>query len=434
MRLLLVQASHLLADGTVFKSPQLPYPGLALPIIASLSPQDWDIEIVNDYFEDVDPEEPADLVGISAMTPQAPRAYQIARALREHGKKVVIGGFHASLFPEETIEHCDAVVVGEAEEVWPLLVEDFRAGRMKGIYRAERHPELAGLPTPRYDLLKANRYWSLAYTVQTTRGCPHRCEFCSVHQFFGGSYRHRPIEDVVRDIKATGSPFIFFVDDNIAADMKYTMKLLDAIKPLGLVWGSQCNVSACEDETFLRAAYDAGCLSLFMGVESVCEESLRKAKKGFNKVEKYAEILQKVRNAGILPMVSMIMGMDGDDEGVFDRTFDFLTANRVPIAYFFIMTPAPKTVLFDRLESEGRMRDYDWSRYGGDESVFVPHKIDNEKLVEGFWKLYERFYSLGSIVRRTLWPPRWDYRTLVALKFNLLHRKSLRKGVHPLRG
>jgi len=434
MRLLLVQSSHLKGDGTVFHSRHLPYPGLALPLIAALTPDDVDIEIVNDYFEEIDYDDPADLVGLTAMTPQAPRAYQIAQEFRRRGKKVVMGGFHASLFSEEAARYCDAVVVGEAENVWGRLWQDFLAGKMKGVYRAEGHPDLAGLPVPRYDLLNRKGYSLLSYPVETTRGCPYACEFCSVRHFHGGSYRQRPVDEVVRDIRSTGSPYIFFVDDNIAANRTYTMRLLEAIKPLGIVWGSQCNVSACEDEEFLRAAYDAGCLSLFLGVESLEQGSLDAHGKGFNRAEEYARVLQKIRRVGIAVSVGMIMGMDGDGEEIFDRTYDFLMEARVPIAYFFILTPAPATALFERLEREGRLLHKDWSRYGGDESVFVPKRLSAERLEQGFWDLFRRFYSMRSIVGRLLWPPRWDFRTYIALKCNLLHRRSLRKGIHPLRG
>ena len=435
MRLLLIQSSHLRPDGTVFKSRNLPYPGLALPTIAALTPGDVDIEIRNDYFEEIDYDDPADLVAITAMTPQAPRAYQIAREFRRRGRKVVMGGFHASLFPEEAIEQCDVVVVGEAEDVWPRVWEDFLSGKTKRIYRAERHPELSGRPAPRYDLINRAGYSLLSYPVQTTRGCPHRCEFCSVHHFFGGSYRHRPVDEVVRDIQATESPYIFFIDDNIAADRKYTMELLAAIKPLGIVWGSQCNMAACEDEEFLQAAADAGCLSLFLGVESVEQESLRAAGKNFNRTEDYARILKKVTATGIAAAVSMIVGMEADTLETFDRTYQFVMANEVPIAYWFILCPAPGTPFFIRADREGRLPSKDWSRYNGWECAYLPKHMTPEEVEDGFWKLFRRFYSLGSIFRRVVWPPsKWNWRTYIVLKSNLLHRRSLRKGIHPLSG
>jgi radical SAM superfamily enzyme YgiQ (UPF0313 family) len=242
------------------------------------------------------------------------------------------------------------------------------------------------------------------------------------------------VDEVVRDVRATGSPYIFFTDDNIAANRAYTMRLLEAIKPLGIVWGSQCNVSACEDEEFLAAAHDSGCFSLFLGMESLEQGNLDAHGKTFNRVAEYGGVLGKLSRAGVAASVGMIMGMDGDGEEVFDRTREFLTKAKVPMAYFFILAPAPATTLFERLEREGRLLHKDWSRYGGDESVFVPKGMTPERLEEGFWDLYKRFYSMRSIVRRLLWPPRWDFRTVIALKCNLLHRRSLRKGIHPLRG
>ena len=434
MRLLLIQSSHLDRDGAVFKSRNLPYPGLALPIIAALTPGDVDVAIVNDYFESIDYDDPADLVGVTAMTPQAPRAYQIMDEFRRRGKRVVMGGFHCTLFPDEALLHADCVVVGEAEDTWPRVWADFVAGAMQRLYRADGHPNLAGRPAPRYDLINRAGYSLLSYPVQTTRGCPRRCEFCSVHHFFGGTYRHRPIDEVVRDVRATQSPYVFFIDDNIAADRQYAMELMAAIKPLGIVWGSQCNVSACEDEEFLRAAKDAGCLSLFFGIESLEQKSLDAANKSFNRVEDYGRLLKRVRDIGIMPTVSMIMGLEADGPESFENTRRFLMENRIPIAYFFILAPAPGTPFFERLESEGRLLSKDWSRYGGDQCIYLPKGMTGEQLEAGFWKLFRDFYSMKSIVKRLLLPPDWNFRSYITLKFNLLHRKSLRKGIHPLRG
>jgi len=435
MKLLLVQASHFLPDGKVFRPTRTPYPGLALLLLAALTPPDFDVEIIDDYREDAAAERPCDLVGISAMTPQAPRAYQIADIFRARGKKVIIGGFHASLMPKEAGEHADAVVIGEAEESWPQAIEDFREGRLKPVYKAKRLADLRTLPTPRYELVRKYTYALRVWPVQTTRGCPMGCEFCSVQQFFGRSYRHRPVEDVVRDVKATGSKYIFFVDDNIAANRSYALKVFRALKPLGLLWGCQCNVTVARDEELLREAAAAGCFSMFVGIESINPESLESVHKVCNKVEEYHELLSNMLRAGISPMVSMIMGLDGDGPNVFDRTYRFLVDLRIPLAYFFILTPAPGTELFGRLQEAGRLLHTDWSRYGGDEAIIQPALMTPEELEEGYWQLYRKFYSLPSIVRRLLLPPQVSgTRLLAQLKYNLLHRRSLRRGVHPLRG
>ena len=218
MKLLLVQPSHFDDDGNIFKSRKLLYPGLALPIVAALTPQDFDVRIVCEYFETIDFDAEVDLVAISAMTAQAPRAYQVAHRFKRRGVPVAMGGYHVSLFPDEAEPHCTSVCIGEAETTWPQLIEDFRKGphHLKKQYRSDELVDMDAIPTPRYDLLNMEGYTLKAYPVQTTRGCPRRCDFCSVRVFYGNSYRHRPVERVVRDIKATGSKRIFFIDDNIA--------------------------------------------------------------------------------------------------------------------------------------------------------------------------------------------------------------------------
>ena len=435
MKLLLIQASSFLPDGRVFRPPTTPYPGLALPLLAALTPPDFDVELVDDCREDAVAERSCDLVGISAMTPQAPRAYQIADIYRARGKKVVIGGFHASLQPEEAAHHADAVVVGEGDEIWSDVIQDFREGRLKPFYKSDHLADLSKLPTPRYDLVREYKYSMKVWPVQTTRGCPMGCDFCSVTQFYGRSYRHRPVEHVVRDVKATGSRYIFFIDDNLAATRRYALELFRALKPLKLMWGCQANISVARDTELLRQAYEAGCFTMFIGVESINPESLESVNKVCNHVEEYHELLTNMLKAGITPMVSMIMGLDGDGPDVFRETYQFLMDLHIPLAYFFILTPAPGTVLFERLVAAGRLFHRDWSRYNGDEVIIQPTKMTPRQLEEGFWWLYRRFYSLPAIVRRVLLPPRVSgLRLLAQLKYNLLHRRSLKAGLHPLRG
>lgn len=425
--------------GRVFKSRKLPYPSLALPLIAGLTPPDFDVEIVNDYAEEIDFEAPCDLVGITAMTPQAKRSYEIAGRFRARGVPVVMGGFHATNVPEDTSKHVDAIVRGEAENVWGELIDDLKAGKLRKVYRSDTLADLSKLPTPRYDLLKREHYSLRAFPVQTTRGCPNRCDFCSVTEFYGGKYRFRPVADVVRDVKAAGRRWIFFIDDNIAANARYCIDVCNALKPLGLVWGSQCSLSVGDKPEVLRAASEAGCFSLFVGMESLNPESLASVNKKFNQVEEYSRQINAIREAGIMPMVSMILGLDGDDSRVFDRTYDFLMRMKIPIAYAFILTPGPATRLFDRLRQEGRMRSFDWDDYGGDRTIFAPKKLSEEDLDDGLWRVLKPFYSLPSIFRRLFVKDvftnrRIAKRTLVALKYNLLHRNSLNRGVHPLRG
>ncbi len=434
MKVLLVQPAHLLRNGKVFRSARLPYPSLALPLIGALTPPDFDVELVNDYFEGVDYEAPCDVVAITAMTPQVNRAYQIAEEFRRRGRHVAMGGFHVTMLPEEARQHCDTIICGEAENTWPEFIDDFRAGKARAVYQSKGFVDIAKLPTPRYDLLNRKGYSLRVWPVQTTRGCPRQCDFCSVTQFYGGTYRFRPVEHVVRDIKATGSKFISFIDDNIAASARYCKELCEALKPLKLIWGSQCNISVAKNRELLRTMSEAGCTGLFLGVESVNAESLASVNKKFNKVEEYAGALAAIREAGIMPMVSMIVGLDGDDERVFQATYDFLVKNRVPVAYVFILTPGPGTRLFAALEKEGRMMHKDWSRYGGDEAVFVPKHLSPEVLEKGFWELLRKFYSLPNVFRRVLGSMPFSTRLIYNLKYNMIHHRSLKRNTHPLRG
>jgi len=436
VRLLLIQPSHLNPDGSVFKSTKLMYPGLALPIVAALTPDDFEIELVNEYAERINFDGNYDLVGISAMTPQAPRAYQIAARFMERGVKVAIGGFHGSLLPDEAEQHCDAVVIGEAETTWPQLIEDVRSGTLKKRYRGEKFVDMAEIPVPRYDLVKKSGYAVGAMPVQMTRGCPMNCNYCNVREFYGPTYRRKPIENVVRDVKAAGTRSIFFVDDNMGgkANREYCMELFEALKPLNIFWGSQCNVSVGMDDEFLRKASECGCFSLFLGVESVSRESLTSINKSFNDVDKFRECFQRIRSHGIRPMVSMMLGLDGDGPESFDATLEFLQENRIPIAYAFIITPGPGTVLFKQYQRDGRLLSTDWSKYSGEEVIFKPAKIDADTLQKGLWKVFEGFYSIRSILKRTLFPVEFNMRYFATVKYNWLHWRSVRKGIHPLRG
>jgi len=405
-----------------------------LPLVAALTPASYEISLVNEYVEDVDFDAPCDVVALSAMTPQAPRAYQIAATFRARGVPVVMGGFHASLRQEEAQQHVDSVVVGEAETSWPLLIRDFESGKLAPVYKSDNLADMSNIPTPRYDLINGKHYALKARPVQTTRGCPRNCDFCNVRQFFGDSYRSRPVEDVVRDIKAAKTPFIFFIDDNMMARRRYCMELFEALKPLGLFWGSQCNISVAEDEELLKKAAEAGCFALFVGIESINPASLDSAGKSFNDVSKYPEAFARLRHYGIQPMLSFILGLDGDGPDTFDRTYEFLMAQKIPFAYFFIITPGPGTKMFNDWQRQGRLKTTDWNHYGGDEVIFTPHAMDEETLQREFWVMLRKFYSWRSISRRILFPIRLNLKYLATLKYNLLHHASVRRGVHPLRG
>ncbi|HVP89687.1 MAG TPA: radical SAM protein [Terriglobales bacterium] len=374
-------------------------PELTLPVLAALTPPGIDVILTEEEVEDVVYKSGVDLVAISYMTPMAARAYEIADEYRRRGAKVVLGGIHASALPEEAGRHADAIVIGEAEKIWASVLEDFRTGRMKGVYRAAAFSDLRGLPTPRRDLLKRAMTFS-PYSIQTTRGCPFGCNFCSVTRFFGGSFRSRPVEEVVREIETTGKKTWLFIDDNIIGNEVYAKQLFRAIAPLGIRWAGQSTTLLSKNAELLDLAARSGCVGLFIGFESLNEQSMREANKGFNKVRDYEEGIRRFHDRGILLLASFMFGFDHDDTSVFERTVEFLIRNKVAAASLPVLVPYPGTNFYRRMEEEGRILTRDWSLYDCDHAVFRPKLMEPEVLEEGARRAIAECYSRSSILSR----------------------------------
>ena len=381
------------------------FPKLGLPTIAANTPPDVEVRIVDECVEDIDFNVDVDLVGISVMTYLAPRAYEIAAKFRARGVKVVLGGIHVSMCPEEAKEHADSIVVGESEKTWPILVEDFRRGELKSLYEEKDLPKLENLPIPRRELFKPNSYWT-TNCVQTSRGCPFACDFCTVTIFGGNQFRLRPIEQVIEEVQRLKKGFVVFVDDNIAGNKAYAKQLFKALIPLKINWGSQASLTMARDPELLDLAAKSGCTALFIGVESISEENLAAANKRFNKVDKYKEEFRRFHDYGILIQTGMIFGFDHDDESAFERTVEFLEENNIELAMFNILTPLPGTNLYKRMDAEGRIIDRDWSHYDGRHVVFKPKLMTPETLQEGFLWAYHKFFSYPSIIKRIV-PSLW---------------------------
>ncbi|MCD6451839.1 MAG: B12-binding domain-containing radical SAM protein [Acidobacteria bacterium] len=396
-------------------SPSNPYvciergrrmPQLALPLIAALTPPEFEVRIVDEDIEEVDFDEEVDLVGISMMTSQARSGYRIADEFRKRGVKVVVGGIHPSLLPEEAGEHADAVVIGEAEDIWGEVLADFKRGRLKKFYRAEKLIDLTKLPLPRRELLHTDSFFS-PFPVQVSRGCPNRCSFCSVPLFFGGSYRFRPIRSVIEEIERSDKKNVIFLDDNIAGDLDYATKLFTELKPLKKHWGAQCSITIARHPELLELASRAGCLALFIGFESISKNNLAGVKKGFNHPEEYAEAIKKIHSYGINIMAAFIFGFDHDDPSIFERTVSFLIENKVAIANFAILTPFPGTEVYKQFKKEGRILTYDWDLYTANQVVFRPKLMSPEELLFGFEWADKAFFNLPSIAKR--FPANWRH-------------------------
>ena len=407
------------------------FPKLSLPAIAAYTPEHWEIEVQDEAVREIDLDYPADMVGISVMTCYAPRAYQLADEFRKRGVPVVLGGVHPTYCPDEALQHCDAIVTGEAEESWPRLVEDFEAGRMQRHYKMEQFPPLDHYKPPRVDLLSEDAYMTRQCTF-TTRGCHFDCEFCSVSPFNGKSTRRRPVAEVVAEIQRVkgwvceelvgrmgrssvlealkiaakirfgiedGSIFAF-VDDLHNSNRAYCRELWAALKPLNIKWGCQSTLFLGDDAEMVKLAAESGCVSVFVGLESIFEESLGETHKPFNKVKKFEEEIKMFHDHGIMVNPGIVFGFDNDDESVFERTVDFLVKNHCELAYFNVLTPLPGTPLQARYEAAGRIFDRNWAHYDGKHVTFRPTRMTPEQLQEGFYWAQHQFYSLPNIWKR----------------------------------
>lgn len=407
------------------------FPKLSLPTIAAYTPESWEVDLVDEAVEDIDFDDPCEMVGLSIMTCYAPRAYEIAAEFRKRGKTIVMGGVHPTYCPEEALRHCDAIVCGEAEDLWPELVADYEAGRMKREYRMTTFPSLENYKNPRVELLSPDAYMTRQCSF-TTRGCHFDCEFCSVSPFNGKTTRRRPVQEVVREIvqvqrwvrselieRISNEPLwqafktglrirlgiddggiVAFVDDLHNSNRAYCRELWAALKPLKIKWGCQSTLFLGDDEEMVRLAAESGCVSVFVGMESLDEDCLEETNKPFNRVQKFSQEIKMFHDHGIMVNPGIVFGFDNDDESVFERAVEFLTKNQVELAYFNVLTPLPGTALFDRYDKAGRIFDRDWAKYDGKHVVFQPNRMTPEQLQEGFHWANHQFYSLPNIWRR----------------------------------
>jgi radical SAM superfamily enzyme YgiQ (UPF0313 family) len=385
-----------------------------------LTPPEVDVQLVDENVEPIDLQTPADWVAISAATAAAPRAYRVADAFRERNIPVVMGGIHPTLLPDEAGAHADAVVVGEAEPVWREVVGDLAGGRLKPRYESDGYHDLAGLPRPRRELLRGDRYLTIN-VVQTARGCPNACTFCTVSAVFGRRYRFRPVAEVVEEVRPLRG-WVGFVDDNIVGNPARAKELFEALIPLKLRWVSQGDLSMAKDPELLALAARSGCQAMYIGLESVSAANLRATGKSPNLNCDMGEAIGRIHRAGIEIIGSFVLGLDGDDPSAFARTAQFAQRHRLLAAQFSVLTPFPGTAVHRQLEAEGRIEDHDWSHYTMSDVVFRPRHMTALQLYEGQKATYRRFYSLPSIFRRALTGRgKLVARLLVNLSYRRLH-------------
>jgi radical SAM superfamily enzyme YgiQ (UPF0313 family) len=372
-------------------------PQLTLGVISALTPPEVEVDVVEEELEEINFDVSYDLVGISCMTTSAPRAYQLSSVFRKKGAKVVLGGIHPTVMPDEAIAHCDCVVMGEAEGCWGELLEDFKGNRLKRFYRSF-DSDLAKFPIAK---LNHNHTPFHVVPVFCTRGCPYNCEFCSVTDLYGKRIRHRKVQDIVSEIASRESRKIFFLDDNIMGDAKFAKELFTSLLDLKIHWWvGQASISAAKDTALLKLAQKSGCVGLFIGVESVSSGNLKRLRKAPDNAEEFRQAINIIRDSGILFHASLVFGFDDDDKTIFERTLEFLDKSRITSATFNILTPYPGTAIFRRFEKEGRLLSRNWQDYNHRTVVFRPKNMSPEELAEGFLWLARNFYSRASVFTR----------------------------------
>jgi len=369
-----------------------------MPYLAARVPPSWDVIHVDKEAEDIDWSIDADVVGITFHTPSAFHAYDIATRFRSRGICVVMGGPHVTLLPEEASQYADVIFIGEAEGLWEEFLKSFEAGSYLRVYQ-QSSVSLDNIPMARKDLF--HRRDHTHGVLFATRGCLSRCDFCTIAVMYRHTLRKRPIAEVAAEYASFKGNVIIFWDDNIAGDMEYAKKLFRAIAPYRKWWSSQASIHAGRDDEFLEAAARSGCKQLFLGLESISQQSMAEVNKGFNRVEEYLQIIERIHSHGIAVQAGIVFGFDHDTPGIFKDTIDFLEQAGVQNATFNILTPFPGTPLFRKMEAEGRMLTRDWRKYNGrDDVVYQPKRMSASELLAGFRYANERFYSLPSIAKR----------------------------------
>ena len=398
--------------GIKFSNDTLyPFPMLGLTLLASLFPKDYEVKIINEAIQEVDFNADVDLVGVTGLTCVIQRAYTIADQFRRRGVKVILGGIHPSLLPEEAKEHADSVFIGEAERAFDKVLQDFEAGELKPFYIHREWSNLRGVPFPRRDLL-SKHYSPFFKAIETTRGCPNRCEFCSVPTINGKHYRTRPLEDVDQELShiiQKKGEYLFLVDDNVMAREDYALGLFEIFKRHEVKWMGFATVQMAKHEVLLKKAQESGCISLFMGFESLLQENLDGVSKPFVHTEELSDLIKTIRDYRIGIHGSIIFGFDGDDPSIFKKTVEFVQKNNVELPAFSILTPFPGTPLRKRLEEEDRILDNNWSHYDMSHVVFKPKRMTVQELQEGYLWAQKYICSPRSILKRLLWGPKHHF-------------------------
>lgn len=395
-------------------------PSLALLVLAALTPEGHDVWIEDENAKPLHVDDFPDLVGITVNVDTSARAYAIADQYLARDIPVVLGGIHPSACPEEAGRHATSLCIGEAEAVWPRIIHDAYWKQLQPRYYQETPVEMSLSRAPKWSLLDQSQY---LYTniVCASRGCPFACDFCyNSCAYIHHCYRNRPVTDVVAEIDRLDTRQVMFIDDNFAGNVDWVREFIAAIKSKNLIWHCAVTTNIGQHLGLLDQMVESGCRSLFIGFESINSSSNAGVHKRQNRVDQYGRLISEIHDRGMMINASMVFGFDQDDPTVFRRTFDWLVENKVETMTGHILTPYPGTVLFKRLQEQGRIIDNDYSHYNTSHVVFQPAQMSPQELKDGYLWMYDQFYSVPSIIRRL---PNAHAQRVPYLLFNLGYRK-----------
>jgi radical SAM superfamily enzyme YgiQ (UPF0313 family) len=379
----------------------LRYAPLTLPTLVSLIPPEIEhtVILIDEGIRAIPPGLEADVIGMTVITPTASRSYWLADHFRSRGIKVVLGGPHVTLVPDDAAPHADAIVVGYAEESWPRLLRDLVAGRLAKRYDQIPGLSLAGVPPVRRDLVPKRDYITTD-VFEATRACAHDCDFCVVPTAWGRRQLQKPVEEVVEDIRRTGARRLIFIDLNLVSDRRYASKLFEALIPLRVQWYGLATSLLAKDKELLSLCARSGCRGLLIGLESISNTGLREVHKSFQDPGEYKELIATFHRHGIAIQGCFVFGFDDDTPEVFQRTAEFVVDAKIDLPRFAVLTPFPGTPLFKRYEREGRLITRNWELYDGQHVVFQPAHMRPEEVMRGAEAAWKHVYSYRSIARR----------------------------------
>lgn len=376
---------------------------LSIAQLAGLTPDSIEMQFFDDRLEQIKYDEPTDLVAISVETYTARRAYQISTIYRKKGIKVILGGFHPTLIPEEAIEYADSVLIGEAEGLWNKVLQDAEDNKLKKFYKSDVRFSLDGL-RPNRDIFNGKKYLPLSL-VESARGCSFMCNFCSVSSFYKQAYKCRPISEVVKEIKDLKRENIFLIDDNIGVNRTRTKELFEALTSCNVRWIGQISINLLKDDELVSLMAKSGCICVLIGFESLDSHNLEQMNKSWNNKSAYEEVVQKLRDKGIVMYATFLFGYDYDNLDSFNRVLEFTLKHKFFLVAFNHLIPFPGTALYEKLYNEGRILHDRWwldSDYRFGDIPFQPKNFSPQELSELCLNFRKKFYSFPSILRRSI--------------------------------